>query len=174
MSPRHIDARLPWACAVLVVALTLCRPVASEKGLVKPGNCPRHVLPSSRCVWNQTDECVSDAECSGVAKCCSTGCAKFCVMPLYTACEQQLKFSLRRSRALTGEAARRVRIPDCTPDGQFRPVQCDPVKEICWCVDDNGFERAGTRARSLELTNCSRQDDCASVNCPHVGPYSFS
>ncbi|XP_043224017.1 uncharacterized protein LOC122382571 isoform X1 [Amphibalanus amphitrite] len=167
--------RLPWACsAALLVFVLLCRSAtALEKGAVKPGSCPRHVLPASRCIWEQKDECETDSDCSGVAKCCSTGCAKFCVMPLYTACEQQLKNSLRRSKSLSGDAARRVRLPDCTPEGQFKSVQCDPFKGFCWCVDDNGFERPGTRARSLELTNCSRQAECADVTCRMLCPYSF-
>ena len=37
----------------------------------------------------------------------------------------------------------------------YKPVQCDPLTGYCLCVDQSGFELAGTQARSLNLANCT-------------------
>ncbi|KAM7382803.1 hypothetical protein PAMP_002510 [Pampus punctatissimus] len=33
----------------------------------------------------------------------------------------------------------------CSPSGQFEPVQCDSSRGQCWCVDQDGMELYGTR-----------------------------
>lgn len=33
----------------------------------------------------------------------------------------------------------------CSPSGLFEPVQCDPSRGQCWCVDQDGMELYGTR-----------------------------
>jgi hypothetical protein len=47
--------------------------------------------------------------------------------------------------------------PGCNSDGDFQQVQCNGLDEDCWCIDSMGFEMPGTRARSLDLVNCSRE-----------------
>jgi hypothetical protein len=48
-----------------------------------------------------------------------------------------------------------ISLPSCDPIGDYEPVQCDPLTGNCFCVDESGFELAGTRARSLQLVNCT-------------------
>lgn len=43
-----------------------------------------------------------------------------------------------------------VYIPNCEPDGSFAPVQCLNASRFCWCVDGDGKEIQGTRARSRQ------------------------
>lgn len=62
--------------------------------------------------------------------------------------------TVKRGRALQ-LADNDINLPACSPLGDFEPVQCDPLSGNCFCVDESGFELAGTRARSLELVNCT-------------------
>uniref|UniRef100_A0A8C2WUR9 Thyroglobulin type-1 domain-containing protein n=1 Tax=Cyclopterus lumpus TaxID=8103 RepID=A0A8C2WUR9_CYCLU len=36
-------------------------------------------------------------------------------------------------------------VPQCEDNGQYLPLQCHGSTGHCWCVDDRGQERAGTR-----------------------------
>uniref|UniRef100_A0A3P8TJB9 Nidogen 2 n=1 Tax=Amphiprion percula TaxID=161767 RepID=A0A3P8TJB9_AMPPE len=36
-------------------------------------------------------------------------------------------------------------VPQCDAEGQYIPLQCHGSSGHCWCVDNNGQERAGTR-----------------------------
>lgn len=45
-------------------------------------------------------------------------------------------------------------VPKCNEDGSFAEVQCFPDAEVCWCVDEHGQERKGTRERG-KPTNCN-------------------
>ena len=38
-----------------------------------------------------------------------------------------------------------VYVPDCDQEGFFRPVQCGPTGNVCWCVDKHGVAVAGSR-----------------------------
>lgn len=62
--------------------------------------------------------------------------------------------TLKRARALQVDQ-NSVSVPKCDQTGDFEPIQCDPVTGNCYCVDKSGFELGGTRARSIELVNCS-------------------
>lgn len=55
------------------------------------------------------------------------------------------------------EDANSINVPVCDDKGAFEEIQCDKHSGRCWCVDKLGFERAGTRARSLEFVNCTRK-----------------
>jgi len=55
---------------------------------------------------------------------------------------------------LTPEDAKFVQVPECEPEtGKFKPVQCNGGG--CYCVDSQGFELPGTRAKSLDAVNCT-------------------
>ena len=70
------------------------------------------------------------------------------------ACERQRVETVKRARALSLPDMQ-IAVPNCNSIGDFEPVQCNPKSGDCFCVDESGFEVAGTRARSLELVNCS-------------------
>lgn len=62
--------------------------------------------------------------------------------------------TLKRARALH-MSGNEISLPNCDRIGDYEPVQCDPLTGNCFCVDESGFEMAGTRARSLDLVNCT-------------------
>ncbi|XP_077370479.1 uncharacterized protein nid2a [Festucalex cinctus] len=45
-------------------------------------------------------------------------------------------------------------LPQCEPDGQFRPVQCYGETTYCWCVDQDGREVPGTRSNDVVKPAC--------------------
>ena len=44
-------------------------------------------------------------------------------------------------------------VPRCNEDGSFVEIQCLAVLNTCWCVDEHGSERNGTR-QAGKPTNC--------------------
>lgn len=44
-------------------------------------------------------------------------------------------------------------VPKCNEDGSFAEIQCLPKVNKCWCVDEHGSERNGTR-QTGKPTNC--------------------
>lgn len=61
----------------------------------------------------------------------------------------------RRAKAL-GVDTKSVRMPRCNKQGGFEPIQCDnEIVSSCWCVEESGFEVAGTRAPAAALVNCT-------------------
>lgn len=47
-------------------------------------------------------------------------------------------------------------MPRCNKQGAFEQIQCDnEIVSSCWCVDEAGFEMAGTRAPAAALVNCT-------------------
>ncbi|XP_022255570.1 balbiani ring protein 3-like [Limulus polyphemus] len=140
-----------------------------EAGTVKPGVCP----PSSkRECFDQKADCEFDEDCGGLTKCCSNGCVSKCITPHYTGCQQLHLVTERRARSL-GPEGESTFIPRCDKSGKFEPVQCNDISESCWCVNQQGFEIAGTRARALNLVNCSAPDKCAGHTCRMLCPYGF-
>jgi len=79
----------------------------------------------------------------------------FVVVVIIAACERQRVETQKRARALELNGVNEQPLPKCDPLGDFEPVQCDPLTGNCFCVDESGFELAGTRARSLDLVNCT-------------------
>uniref|UniRef100_A0A3Q3JDN9 Nidogen 2a (osteonidogen) n=1 Tax=Monopterus albus TaxID=43700 RepID=A0A3Q3JDN9_MONAL len=53
--------------------------------------------------------------------------------------------SLQSGVHLSGRPSLGAFIPQCDPDGRYRPLQCHSSTGYCWCVDSQGQERAGTR-----------------------------
>ena len=41
-------------------------------------------------------------------------------------------------------------IPECTPGGAFKPVQCHALTGFCWCVNHIGVRIVGTEERYKE------------------------
>ncbi|XP_077127845.1 thyroglobulin [Ranitomeya variabilis] len=51
-----------------------------------------------------------------------------------------------------------VHVPSCEDDGSYKSVQCQEGGQ-CWCVDDKGREKSGTRIVE-ETPKCDNFDDC--------------
>jgi hypothetical protein len=49
-------------------------------------------------------------------------------------------------------------VPQCTPNGQFTPVQCHSSSGQCWCVDSNGRQITGTMRPSFHKPDCTGVD----------------
>lgn len=49
----------------------------------------------------------------------------------------------------------------CKANGEYEEIQCDDDSKECWCVDQNGYEVAGTRTTGT-------------INCPEIGNCFYS
>ncbi|XP_070814042.1 LOW QUALITY PROTEIN: nidogen-2 [Chaetodon trifascialis] len=51
-------------------------------------------------------------------------------------------------------------VPQCDANGQYRPLQCHGSSGHCWCVDNRGQERAGTRTPpGTAPKDCDKPDE---------------
>ncbi|XP_076579565.1 nidogen-2 isoform X2 [Chaetodon auriga] len=51
-------------------------------------------------------------------------------------------------------------VPQCDANGQYRPLQCHGSTGHCWCVDNRGQERAGTRTPpGTAPKDCDKPDE---------------
>lgn len=150
----------PQKCCKNACGAFVCKDPVGMTG--KPGQCP-YLVPvnSDSCDY----ECSSDYDCSDNEKCCSNGCGTQCLYPItLTACQHQRAVAEHRSREL-GIPASRMYLPSCTKEGSFESIQCHPISHICWCVDENGVEIAGSRTLPGGNANCSSVGVCESVDC---------
>ena len=53
--------------------------------------------------------------------------------------------------------------PQCTPDGEFEPLQCHAGTGECWCVGRDGQEIPGTIRRGPRRPDCSQHGMIADV-----------
>ncbi|XP_062534773.1 uncharacterized protein LOC134203947 [Armigeres subalbatus] len=133
----------------------------------KPGQCPFLVPPGSE--NSESDsceyECRTDAHCDGSKRCCSNGCGTQCVEPqLKTACQHLQTIQLHQASEL-GVPPKQKYIAQCDIDGSYRTVQCGPGN-VCWCVDEYGNEKSGTRVTNAE-PNCDiyPKSECPMRKC---------
>lgn len=133
----------------------------------KPGQCPFLVPPGSE--NSESDsceyECRTDAHCEGSKRCCSNGCGTQCVEPqLKTACQHLQTIQLHQASEL-GVPPKQKYIAQCDVDGSYRTVQCGPGN-VCWCVDEYGNEKSGTRTTNAE-PNCDLypKSECPMRKC---------
>nr|XP_020447648.1 nidogen-2 isoform X2 [Monopterus albus] len=67
--------------------------------------------------------------------------------------------SLQSGVHLSGRPSLGAFIPQCDPDGRYRPLQCHSSTGHCWCVDNRGQERVGTRTPpGTAPKDCDRPD----------------
>ncbi|XP_055083265.1 nidogen-2 isoform X2 [Periophthalmus magnuspinnatus] len=61
-------------------------------------------------------------------------------------------------------------VPQCEADGRYRPLQCHGSTGHCWCVDNSGQEKPGTRTPpGTPPTDCNKPDEPArhKTQCEH-------
>ncbi|CAL4080089.1 unnamed protein product, partial [Meganyctiphanes norvegica] len=163
----NIDNDLAASVAAAVATAALDTNKSDDKG----GRCPSRLMDASLCPDDISDQCSGDEDCSGQSKCCSTGCAKVCVLPMQSACELQRENTIRRGRAL-GLSDNEIMAHSCDVQGDFVQIQCDEIN--CYCLDQHtGYEQPGTRARSIELVNCDAPARCSGYQCRMLCPYGF-
>ncbi|CAG9764049.1 unnamed protein product [Ceutorhynchus assimilis] len=122
----------------------------------------------------RAEQCQEDDDCSPDAVCCKSPCGKVCTKQLFTGCQTLRMAASRRAKAL-GIESRKVRMPRCNKQGAFEPIQCDnEIVSSCWCVDEAGFELAGTRAPAAALVNCTAPKPCAEATCRMFCPHGFA
>lgn len=131
----------------------------------KQGQCPFLVPPAGEedsedaCAF----ECRSDSHCFGNKKCCSNGCGTVCVEPmLKSACQHLQSIQIHQAIEL-GIPAKQKYIAQCNDDGSWKTIQCGP-NNVCWCVDERGNEKSGTRT-SDGVPNCTARK---ATHCPKV------
>ncbi|XP_077995776.1 papilin-like isoform X2 [Glandiceps talaboti] len=66
-----------------------------------------------------------------------------------TKCNNQRKSAIGDSEVVAGRY-----IPECTEEGEFEPLQCDPSSGFCWCVDEEGETIEGSRLAPPERPAC--------------------
>ncbi|RCN35454.1 Kunitz/Bovine pancreatic trypsin inhibitor domain protein [Ancylostoma caninum] len=109
----------------------------------KVGACPSVLLnPGCR------EECLTDVDCAAFSKCCKASCGTKCVEPTITSS------CLHRLASFSREWQHVPPPVQCSPDGEFREVQCDFKTRQCWCVGNSGVEVIGTRTTDPEAPPC--------------------
>lgn len=95
-----------------------------------------------------------------------------------TACQHLRRAETRRAKSL-GDNGKQVRIPKCSRNGEFEPIQCS--NDItngnleCWCVDEYGIEIQGTRTDNKDNMTCSDAvDSCPASSCRMFCPAGFA
>ncbi|OQV15699.1 putative Uncharacterized protein ZC84.1 [Hypsibius exemplaris] len=139
----------------------------------KPGLC---APPSRLFITGTMQKCSADADCPYDSKCCdSKSGIKVCApaQPAFSACQHQ--------RVIAEEVARSIDssinfTPECLEtNGSFAPIQCSEAKQRCWCVNEAGFEVAGTRVplgTPVKLC-CAAPRVCPNPECRMLCPQSF-
>ncbi|XP_003379276.1 putative kunitz/Bovine pancreatic trypsin inhibitor domain protein [Trichinella spiralis] len=77
--------------------------------------------------------------------------------PIKSKCEQKREEGLLASRHAGGSkvSIQAAFIPECLPDGSYQPIQCDIFSLTCWCVDQDGIEKTGSRVTGGNRPNCN-------------------
>ncbi|XP_023226834.1 uncharacterized protein LOC111627489 [Centruroides sculpturatus] len=136
----------------------------------KIGQCPYNVSSNSE---NCDFQCKNDYQCKGDSKCCSNGCGTQCMNPIkMKACEHQREVTIQRVRQM-GLKPNEVYIPTCQADGTYDRIQCNPVREHCWCVDNYGVRIPGIKPRPASEIDCKNVDTCPSIKCNLTCPVGF-
>lgn len=143
----------------------------------KPGQCPFLIPPgneesdSDACDY----ECRSDSHCDGSKRCCSNGCGTQCIEPqLRTACQHLQSIQVHQAIEL-GVRARSKYIAQCDENnGSWRPIQCGPTNE-CWCVDEFGIEKMGTRTNATLTPDCNVKPkvECPMMKCQGMCEHGY-
>ncbi|KRZ12822.1 Papilin [Trichinella zimbabwensis] len=77
--------------------------------------------------------------------------------PIKSKCEEKREEGMLASRHAGGSkvSIQAAFIPECLPDGSYQPIQCDIFSLTCWCVDQDGIEKTGSRVTGGNRPNCN-------------------
>ena len=83
---------------------------------------------------------------------------------LKSACQHLQSIQIHQAIELAIPAKQKY-IAQCNDDGSWKTIQCGP-NNVCWCVDERGNEKSGTRT-SEAAPNCSarKPTHCPKVKC---------
>ncbi|XP_002734929.1 uncharacterized protein LOC100329048, partial [Saccoglossus kowalevskii] len=70
-----------------------------------------------------------------------------------TLCNRKYQSALEDVQALAGRY-----IPQCTAEGEFQPMQCDPSSGFCWCVDGDGNDIPDTKLAPPDRPTCTKEN----------------
>ncbi|XP_052121328.1 proteoglycan Cow [Frankliniella occidentalis] len=153
------DRMLDWFSVVMADAATRRRPRQRSSSKANfPGACQTEVRWMFGHLDRDADQRLSLHELYGLEHDQSEKCMK----PFLDSCDTDLDVFVSPDewcrcfekterpceavkRGMSPKALREVYVPDCDKDGFFRPVQCGPTGNVCWCVDKHGVAVAGTR-----------------------------
>uniref|UniRef100_A0A1Y1L736 Thyroglobulin type-1 domain-containing protein n=1 Tax=Photinus pyralis TaxID=7054 RepID=A0A1Y1L736_PHOPY len=155
-------------CGIILVIIVPAI-ISMEVSVQESHKCPN----ITECPF-RPQSCNEDDECNPDSNCCESPCGRICTKQLRTGCETLHNAASRRAKSL-GMDIKKVRTPRCNLNGGFEPVQCDnEIVSSCWCVDEQGFEIAGTKAPAVALVNCTAPKPCAGHTCRMFCPHGFA
>ncbi|XP_045483161.1 balbiani ring protein 3-like [Harmonia axyridis] len=158
-----------WQLAFGVLLVLYISSAIGRKEAKSTSKCPM----LTECPY-RAQQCSEDNDCAVDSVCCKSPCGKVCTKQLFTGCETLKNAASRRAKSL-GVDGKSVRAPRCNKSGGFEPIQCDnEIVSSCWCVDEAGFELAGTRAPAVGLVNCTAPKPCADHTCRMFCPHGFA
>uniref|UniRef100_A0A7E4UXH3 WAP domain-containing protein n=1 Tax=Panagrellus redivivus TaxID=6233 RepID=A0A7E4UXH3_PANRE len=156
--PPAVDTSIDATNSTPIQAVTSVTLLNIEKMGVCPNN-PQISNPGCR------SDCTRDSDCKDFVKCCPYGCGRLCQYPkVVTACIHKLAAITEELSKFVDNSTLQKPAVQCTNDGLFRRIQCDPASRQCWCVDvHSGIEIFGTRMTSLanQEPNCLTPRFCA-------------
>lgn len=66
--------------------------------------------------------------------------------------------------------------PECDSNGNYVAMQCNSIKNECWCVDNFGTEIPKTKGKGASSKNCTELRetlDCLDLTCRMGCEYGF-
>jgi hypothetical protein len=100
--------------------------------------------------------------------------SKFLAEPQFkSACQHLQSIQIHQAIEL-GMPAKQKYIAQCNEDGSWKTIQCGP-NNTCWCVDDRGNEKSGTRT-TAGIPDClvAKNTNCPMFKCkPCEHGYEF-
>ena len=78
----------------------------------------------------------------------------FFILAKETKCQSVRKLATKLAKTGFVDPRLGAFIPKCEEDGSYSKIQCLESARLCWCVNENGEERKGTRTKGIP--NCDK------------------